>query len=114
MTIRTPAEVFASHLHFATIGDFEADLQENYAEDVVVIYSAGAFKGLEAVRAAALQLNDELPNAHFQYTRQIVAGEYAYLEWTATSDRYHVDYGTDTFVIRDDKIQMQSFYYVLE
>jgi hypothetical protein len=47
------------------------------------------------------------PGATFSMKQQFVEGDYAYILWTAeTADVYEV--GTDTFVVRDDKIVVQS------
>jgi hypothetical protein len=41
--------------------------------------------------------------------QQFVEGDYAYILWTAETADNVYEVGTDTFVVRDDKIVAQSF-----
>lgn len=83
----------------------------NYAEDVILVDRETVRRGHEGVFDAARQLADELPDASFEYVTTQVAGEIAYLQWTATARGASVEHGTDTFVIRDGLIRAQTWYY---
>lgn len=49
------------------------------------------------------------PGAVFNMKAQFVDGDFAYILWTAeTADKLY-ELGTDTFVVRDGKIAVQSF-----
>jgi hypothetical protein len=38
-----------------------------------------------------------------------VDGEYVFVVWKGDSTKHHLPIGTDTFVVRDDKIVFQTF-----
>lgn len=113
MTTRSPAAVFEAHLRLRAAGDLETDLRENYANDVVLLCSYGVFQGVDAVRQSADRLGLQLPGAHFDYVTRVTHGEYAFLEWKATSDRFRINNGADSFVIRNGRIHMQTIHYTL-
>lgn len=92
----------------------ERDLKRilsDYAPGAVLFTSNGALKGVEQIRPLfeALIAEFEKPGASFNLKQQFVAGDYAYILWTAeTADNFH-ELGTDTFVVRDGKIVAQSY-----
>jgi len=49
------------------------------------------------------------PGATFSMKQQFVEGDYAYILWTAETADNVYEVGTDTFVVRDDKIVVQPF-----
>jgi hypothetical protein len=49
------------------------------------------------------------PGATFNMKQQFVAGDYAYILWTAETPDNRYELGTDTFVVRNGKIVAQSF-----
>lgn len=114
MTGRSTADVFNDHLQLRAAGDLETDLRRNYAEDVVVLCSSGVLHGLDGMRKSAGRLDEQLPDAEFSYVTREVYGEYAFLEWQATSDLATVEDGADSFVIRDGLIRMQTIHYTLK
>jgi len=58
--------------------------------------------------------NDQLPLARFRFPFKAVKGEHALLYWSAQSAGARVDFGVDTFVIRDSRIVIQTVSYKLE
>lgn len=113
-TERRPEAVFRHHLELALTGSVEDDLASNYGGDVVVLSGWGIFRGHDGVRQLARQLEEELPNCTFRYGAQLVAGELAFLEWSATCDAGQVRDGADSFVIRDGRIVAQTIHYTVE
>jgi hypothetical protein len=113
MAGRSTREVFDDHLQLRVDGRLETDLKRNYAEDIVLMCEYEVFRGRDAVHASADRLGLQLPGAEFEFITREVEGEYAFLVWKATSDRFRVDHGADSFVIRDGRIVMQSIYYDL-
>jgi hypothetical protein len=95
------------------VADFETDLRRNYAEDVLLLCEVGVLQGHSAIRESAQRLGLQLPGATFEFTTREVSGEYAFLVWKARSDRFEVEDGADSFVIRDGKIVMQTIFYRL-
>ena len=113
MPVRTTRDVFEDHLHLREVGNLDEDLRRNYAGDIVLLCSFGVLRGHDAIPESARRLGLQLPGAKFRFTTRQVADDYALLEWDATSDRYSVKYGVDSFVIRDGRIVMQTIRYTL-
>jgi hypothetical protein len=110
---RSAAEVFEDHLRLRSRGDLDTDLERNYAEDIVLLCEMGPLAGRDAVRASARRLGLQLPEARFAFSAKVVAGDYAFLVWSARSARFTVEHGADSFVIRDGRIVMQTIFYRL-
>ena len=110
---RTPNEVFAHHGQALAAGNLD-EILVDYSEDSVVITSAGAARGKDAIRKTFVKLLDELPNAAWDLKNQILDGDVLYLEWAADSAANRVDDGVDTFVFRDGMIWAQTVRYTLQ
>jgi hypothetical protein len=110
---RPPADVFEDHLRLRSAGDLETDLQMNYADDVILLCEFGSITGRDAVRQSARRLGLQLPEARFEFPTKSVLGEYAFLVWTARSQKFIVHYGADSFVIRGGRIAVQTIFYRL-
>jgi hypothetical protein len=111
--MRPADEVFEDHLRLRSLGDLETDLERNYADDVIVLCEIGALKGRAAIRRSARRLGLQLPDAEFQFPTKLVEGEHAFLVWKARSERFEVEDGTDSFVIRGGRIVAQTIFYRL-
>jgi hypothetical protein len=111
---RSTIEVFEDHLERRERGDIEGDLEHNYAQDVVLLCEHGVLRGRDAVRRSAKALADQLPGATFQFPVKAVDGEHALLHGSAQSPHARVDFGVDTFVIRDGYIVLQTVSYQLK
>ena len=110
---RTPHEVFAHHGQALAAGNLD-EILVDYTEESVVITSAGAARGKDAIRKMFVKLLDELPNATWDLKNQILDGDVLYLEWAADSAANRVDDGVDTFVFRDGMIWAQTVRYTLQ
>ena len=91
-------------------GDLD-EIVADYADDSVVITSAGIARGRDGVRTVFAKLLDDLPNAAWDLKTQILDGDVLFLEWAADSAVNRVDDGVDTFVFRDGMIQVQTIRY---
>jgi hypothetical protein len=115
LTARTTREVFEDHLRLANLPDgFEADLERNVAEDVVVLTSRGVFRGIDGVRELARQLMTEIPIGRWTYVNQLFEGRMAFLEWTVDEGPYRIRDGVDSYLIEDGRITMQTIHYTVE
>lgn len=110
---RRTADVFEDHLKLRVEGDLETDLQRNYSEMVILLTANSNAQGHDALRMSARRLAEQLPNGRFEFLSKQVNGPYALLIWRATSDRFDVIGGADSFLIEDGKIQMQTIHYQL-
>jgi hypothetical protein len=109
---RSPQEVFAHHGRALAAGDLD-EIVADYADDSVVITTAGVARGKDAIRRVFVQLLDDLPNAVWDLKTQILDGDVLFLEWAASSAVNQVDDGVDTFVFRDGTIWAQTVRYTL-
>lgn len=110
---RAAKEVFDDHLALAAEGVLEEDLARNYHEDCVILINSGEYRGHAGARRLARQLEQEMPEAKFEYITRLVSGRFAFLEWTGTSRTSTVEDGADSFVIENGKIVAQTIHYTL-
>lgn len=111
MANRSVREVFEDHLRNRENGALETDLEQNYADDVVLLTCYGVFKGHDGVRESEDILHRKVPNAAFEYVQTLDANEVAFLEWRARGDGVEVRDGVDSFLIRDGRILVQTIHY---
>jgi hypothetical protein len=110
---RTTMEVLEDHLLQVDEGTIDEDLERNYTVDVVVISRHGVLRGHDALRDLARLLQEELPDATFEYVTLLAEGEVAFLEWRAESEKTYVEDGADSFVVRDGRIVAQTIHYAV-
>lgn len=103
--------VLMSHLQLRLGGDLASDLEENYADDVVLLSTEGVNHGHDGVRRLACILRNYVADGAYSYEQLEVAGELGYLRWTAASDEVDIDHGADSFVVRAGRIVAQTVYY---
>ncbi|MDQ3605893.1 MAG: nuclear transport factor 2 family protein [Gemmatimonadota bacterium] len=111
---RSAADIFDDHLARADRGDVDGDIAANFALDCVLLTTYGRFDGHAGVRAAAALLAQQIPEAEYQYIQRTVHGEVAFLEWTAVGHGAFVRDGADSFLIRQDRIQVMTIHYTIE
>jgi hypothetical protein len=109
---RSPAEVFYDHLALRSRRDLETDLARNYSPDVLVLTGAGAFRGHEGIRTTASILREHCGDAAYEYLREVVEGDFAYLVWQVRPSGRWV-HGADSFRIDDGKIALQTIHYLV-
>ena len=103
-------DVIDHHLKCFGEGDLDGILFD-YAPDAVLFTSDGPLRGADAIKPLFQAMVAEFgkPGATFSMKQQFVEGDYAYILWTAETADNVYEVGTDTFVVRDDKIVAQSF-----
>lgn len=111
---RATAEVFDDHLRLAAQHRFDEDIERNVAPDCVILERRGIFHGQDGARRLARLLEEELPNAPFEYTNRLVQDRFAFLEWTARAAHTRVRDGADSFVIENGWIVAQTIHYTVE
>jgi hypothetical protein len=110
---RSARDVIEDHLQQAKEGTLEDDLARNYAEDAVFLSSRGIYRGHDGLRHLNKMLQEEFPEATYEYRNQLVDGEMAFLEWTARSGNAVVKDGADSYLIRDGQIIAQTIHYTV-
>ncbi len=85
------------------------DVVQDYAPDATFIVRDGRLRGTQEIRGFFSNFIDTLPPGFleaFKMHRQQFEGEMGYIVWEALP---WVQLGTDTFVVRNGKIVMQTF-----
>ena len=108
--MRATKEVLENHLRSFGARNLEGILTD-YAPTAVLLTRDGLLKGVDAIRPLFEGLLAEFarPGASFDMKHQAIEGDYAYISWTAETADNVYELGTDTFVVRDGKIVVQSF-----
>lgn len=106
----TTQDVLANHLKCFGAGDLDGILSD-YARDAILVTPDGPLKGVDEIRPLFVSMIEEFqkPGATFRMQRQFVDGDFAYILWTAETADNVYELGTDTFVVRDGKIAVQTF-----
>ena len=102
--------VVERHLECFAQLDLEGILSD-YAPDAILFTANGPLQGRDGIRSVLAPMIAEFakPGATFDLARQVVVGEYAYILWTARTADQVYELATDTFMVRDGRIHMQSF-----
>ena len=107
-TTRSVADVLEHHLKAVDEESLQA-IMEDYADDAVLFTPDGPVEGRKELRRFFDGFFKDMPDGwmdSFRMLRQDIHGDIAYLVWTADP---FISLGTDTFLIRDGKIRIQSF-----
>jgi ketosteroid isomerase-like protein len=99
--------------HLQALGGGNLDqLLEDYVEDSVLITPDGTIKGLRGIRAAFEGFLSGLfkPGTYeLAFDARHVDGEVAYITWHAKCASANILMGTDTFIVKNGKILVQTF-----
>ena len=105
-TMSTEA-VLQNHLRAAKVG-VDAIMQD-YTDHSVLVTHDSTYRGLVEIRRFFTTLFKELPEGFFdalKMNRQEIVGEVAYILWER---KPIISQATDTFVVRNGKILVQTF-----
>ncbi|MBC8075743.1 MAG: nuclear transport factor 2 family protein [Chloroflexales bacterium] len=103
----TTASTLAHHLKALTVSVDE--IMSDYTDESVLLTPAGDIRGLDGIGTFFADFLANSPPALLQAMRvmhQAVEGETAFITWQAAP---FIPLATDTFLIRDDKIIVQTF-----
>ena len=114
ITTRSAEEVFENHLRLWVAGSLEEDLRHNYAEDVVLLTVNSNARGHDAIRMSARRIQEQLPDARYEFLAKQIDGPWVLLIWRGWSSRFKAAEGADSLDIRNGKIRFQSIHYRLE
>lgn len=99
--------------HLAAFGAGDAaEVAEDYTDDSVLITPGGPVTGRAAIQTAfeGIFAGVFRPGT-YEFTMDLthVSGEAAYIVWHAKCAAVDIVFGTDTFVVRDGKIAVQTY-----
>jgi len=99
--------------HLQALGSGHIDeIMDDYTGGSVLIVADATIKGLEGIRAAFEGFLAGLfkPGTYeFALDTLRVDGEVGYIIWHAKCESANVVFGTDTFIVKDGKIAVQTF-----
>ncbi|MCB9078813.1 MAG: methyltransferase domain-containing protein [Anaerolineaceae bacterium] len=109
LTKNPTEEVLNSHIYAFSQGDVDA-LMADYAEEAIFLTPEGLLRGKAEIRGLFKQLlADFPPGSDVEIAQQIIDEEVAYVVWSGESPRLKIPLATDTLLIRDGKIVIQTF-----
>ena len=108
---RTTKEVIDDHLRLRLEAKLEEDLSQNYAEDVICLSLTGGHRGHDGIRQTASELDSAVPAGSYQYDEVKEEGPVAMLVWSARGDGVRIDDGSDSFIVEDGLIKVQTIHY---
>ncbi len=114
MSAKTEA-VIDHHLEAFGQGDTD-ELILDYTDKSILITPERILSNINEIFALFHKFVTDVvpPGCDFELSKKIINGDIAYLIWSAESENYRIPFGTDTFLIKDDKIATQTVALVLE
>lgn len=90
------------------------DLEEtmkDYTDQSVLITPSRTYRGLEEIRENFVNAFKGFPKDSTTFTldTSIVVNDIGYILWKAKTPTFDLTFGTDTFIIREGKIERQTF-----
>ncbi len=98
--------------HLAAFGDRDMKaILEDYTEESVLLTPDGPVTGHKELQPVfeAFFADFAKPGSVFEIKQRIIQGEVAYIVWTAETADNVYELATDTFIVKDGKIAVQSF-----
>ncbi|MCX2948868.1 nuclear transport factor 2 family protein [Lentzea sp. NEAU-D7] len=110
---RSTRDVLEDHLEQRRAGRLQADLDRNYAANVVTLSAEGVHHGHDAIRSLAAILRGYLPDGAYNYRSLLVHGEVGMLEWSGrcSPDSTRIHDGVDTYLVKNGRIAVQTIHY---
>ncbi len=106
MSVDETKAVVEHHLEALHAGDIDRVMEDYTDESIFIINLGGVFKGAEAIRPF-FEASGSMPG--FVETASFTEGDAHYVTWTADG----ISLGSDTLVVRDGKIVLQTVVVVL-
>jgi len=108
-TLQNAEQILLSHLQAIGTGNLDL-LMQDYMEESVFITPSGVFKGLARIQGEFERLLAIYPpGSTFNLIQQTIEGNYIYLLWSGESEHIQIPFATDTFLLDNNKILLQTF-----
>lgn len=106
--INAAKPIVVRHFEIAAHGTLD-ELMADYAHNAVLIGPDGTlYEGKEQVRAGFAPVMAQEPRPSLNVTTSVFASNVGYLQWTMVDNEGREFRGSDTFVIADGKIVLQT------
>ncbi|WP_254535338.1 nuclear transport factor 2 family protein [Halomarina litorea] len=101
--------VLDHHLRAFGAQDMEENLKD-YDEDSVLITHDSVFRGIDEITGAFEAFFEEFddPETELTVDRKVIEGDVAYITWHARTPENDYEFATDTFLVRDGTIEVQT------
>ncbi len=109
---RSTEEVWLHHIDALANGDF-ASLMDDYADDAVLMTLNDTCSGKGEIQQWFVSTITANPNLKLTHAAHSVYGDNVLATWTGESDVGTIPHGADTFVIRDDRIRLQTIWFTM-
>jgi ketosteroid isomerase-like protein len=108
--MRSTKDVFEHHLACFANSDLEGTLSD-FTEQSVLMTPLGALRGLSEIRGFFETAYAEFgaPGTKFTAHQMLVDGDCAFIAWDAETSANKYEGASDTFIIRDGRIAVQTF-----
>ena len=109
--VTNTGQVLNHHLQALGNGNLD-EVLDDYVEESILVTPDGTVKGLGGIRAAFEGFLSGLfkPGTYqLTFDARHVEGEVAYILWHARCASADIAQGTDTFIVKDGKILVQTF-----
>jgi hypothetical protein len=84
-----------------------AEIMRDYADDALLIAPDGVYKGKQAIQGAFEQLLAQ-PAPDMTITRSVYEDDIGYIYWSMNAGQPGALSGSDTFIVRNGKIKVQT------
>ena len=107
---KSTEEILSHHLQTFGAGDLVGVLEDYGSESAIITPDGAVLRGLDQISGLFQAFFAEFakPGAAFSLNQQVVEGEIAYIAWSAETADNVYELGTDTFLVRDGKILVQT------
>lgn len=108
--MRSTKAVITNHIERFGARDLDGILAD-YAADAVLFTPEGPLKGVDEIRGllSTMIAEFEKPGATFHLQRLSTDGDHGFIVWTAETADQVYEVVSDTFFVRDGRIEVQSF-----
>jgi len=103
-------ELIESHLDALKRADID-QLMEHYADDAVLVFGAGVVEGKESIEAMLREFTASvIPAGKTQWEIEniTVHNNIIYITWNTESEGFDIKHATDTFIVDNGKIVIQT------
>lgn len=92
--------------HLKAFGNNNLDeIMLDYSEQSTILCNEGAVKGLDKIRQFFENMFGLIPTgSHFDMNQLTISDNAAHIIWASKSATADISFGTDTFIIENDKI----------
>jgi ketosteroid isomerase-like protein len=103
-------KLIETHLDALKMADIN-QLMEDYADDAVLIFGAGILEGKDAIEEMLREFTANIipPNkTQWEIGNITVHNNVIYITWSTESDGFDIKHATDTFIVDNGKIVIQT------